>query len=189
MEATVTLYIIVAKSKCAYVLVYTIDMKHFFAIAVKPPKLAKPYGPTLGYAAAALSALLVVIHLSNIDALSSMFAVMVGGNQTLASYMTAGIIFVELFAIPFALRFKLSPAAQFVSGFLIVAVPLKWLVISLWLFSIGLLSQQFGNFAVLQDWLTLIFLNVVWLLFALVTVCSLGYNNIQFKKGFRKYFK
>lgn len=168
-------------------------MNKFFAFlptAVAPPAPLKPYAPILGWIAGGISAAFAILHLFRIDTLVPIIDNYFDGSYASAAWLVVGIILAEIFSVPFALRMHLSPLAHRVSGFLLVLVPLSWLLLSVWTFGLESTSTgQFGEFiAVYSSSLTL-GLNALWLLFNFLTLWMLGYGSYklpEFKKRLSK---
>lgn len=154
--------------------------------AINPPKLMKPYGAWFGRAAAAVLVLMALIHLFRIDTLIPILDEVLPGGAGWATFVTVLIVLAEVFAVPFALRMKLSLLAQFVSGMLIIFAPLLWLLISIWAFGLGVSTGQLGQFVATPSTVTLVAMNVLWLSFNYVTLWLLGYNNLSLKQLLKK---
>lgn len=153
--------------------------------AVDPPKLVKPYGVWFGRSAAAVLALMAVVHLFRIDTLIPILDGALPGGSTAAAWIAVLIVLSEVFAIPFALRMKLSPLAQLKSGALIVFTPFWWLLISVWSYSEPVSIGQFGEFVATPSGAGLVVCNVTWVAFSYVTLWLLGYNSFKLNKLFR----
>lgn len=162
-------------------------MKDIFPKAVKPPKLVKPYAPILGWIAAGILMLFAIIHLFRIDTLVPIInSILPGGTGTAGTFVVI-IVLAEVFALPFLLRMKLSPAAHICSGFLVVLAPLMWTLLAIWSFgSLSFSLGQLGEFVHVSATWQVIILNFVWLSFNFYTLWTLGYNNLKVKDVLRK---
>ena len=154
-------------------------MKDIFPKAVHPPKLVKPYGVQLGFVAASVSALFAIVHMFRIDTLVPLLDEVVPGGSGWASTLAVMIVLAEVFALPFALRMKLSPLAHILSGYLLMLAPLLWLLISIWAAGTGSSTGQLGEFVHLPSSTGLVLFNAAWLGFAFYTLYALGYNRLK----------
>jgi hypothetical protein len=161
-------------------------MKDIFPKAVKPPKLVKPYGPLLGYAAAVILALFAIIHLFRIDTLVPIVDNALPGGTGIAGTFVVFIVLAEVFALPFLLRVKLSPLAHICSGFLAVLAPLMWTLLAIWSFTGDFSIGQLGEFVHVPSTWYVVVLNFVWLGFNFFVLWTLGYNNLKVKDVLRK---
>lgn len=155
-------------------------MKITFPIAVNPPKLVKPYGPTLGYIVAVVAVMLGVIQLFRIDTLLPIVMTALG-TQGRAMTFVIVVTCAEVFAIPFALRMKLSPLAHVMSGFMITLAPLMWTLLAIWCYGTGMPTGQLGEFVSLPSSWWLIAINLFWLALSFTALWALGYNNMKIK--------
>jgi hypothetical protein len=153
---------------------------------VAPPKLAKPYGIWLGRAAAFLLVGFALIHLFRIDTFLPILDEVLPGGNGVATFVGLVIIFSEIFAIPFALRIKLSPLTHLKSGALMALAPLWWLLISIWSYGSPASTGQFGEFLDVHASGWLILLNVLWVSFNYYALYTLGYNRLSVKALLRK---
>lgn len=153
--------------------------------AAPPPKLVKPYGVWFGRGAAAVLALMAVVHLFRIDTFIPILDGALPGGSTAATWIAVLIVLSEVFAIPFALRMKLSPLAQLKSGALIVFAPFWWLLISVWSYSEPVSIGQLGEFVATPSGAGLVICNVAWVAFSYVTLWLLGYNSFKLDKLFK----
>ncbi len=152
-------------------------MKYKLPIATDPPKLRVKRGPLLGWIAAVIMIGFALVHLFRIDTFIPELAMVFDNNQDLAQVFAAGIVTMEVFALPFLMRMRLSPLAHYVSGALAVIVPLKWLLISVWMYGADYSTAQLGEFVALpSNWL-LVGANFVWLVFSYYTIWALGYDH------------
>ena len=161
-------------------------MKDIFPKAVKPPKLVKPYGPLLGYAAAAILALFAIIHLFRIDTLVPIIDDVLPGDTGAAATFVVAIVLAEVFALPFLLRMKLSPLAHICSGFLVILAPLMWTLLAMWSYNAGISTGQLGEFVHLPSTWLLVVANFMWLGYNFYTLWTLGYNNLKIAHIFGK---
>lgn len=158
------------------------SIKNFFPVPIKPPKLVRAYGPSLGYIVAGISALFAVLHLIRIDTLVPLLQEIVPGSAGWASFVVIAVIMAEVFALPFALRMKLSPAAHIVSGFQVILAPLLWLLLTIWAYGTDLSTGQFTSFLHTPSSSWLVLFNLVWLVFGFYTLWTLGYNRLKLPK-------
>lgn len=154
--------------------------------AINPPKLVKPSGIWFGRAAAAVLILMALIHLFRIDTLIPILDQVLPGGSGWASFAAVFVVLVEVFAVPFALRMKLSPLAHLKSGAFIVLAPLAWLVIGVWAFDTGVSTGQLGQFVATPSNIGLMTLNVFWLSFNYYALWVLGYNRLSIKQLLKK---
>ncbi len=164
-------------------------MKDIFPRAVAPPKLVRAYGPWLGFVVASVSALFGLVHLFSLRFMTEILDAVVPGGAGWAGFLVVVIVLAEVFAVPFALRLRLSPLAHVLSGYFIVLAPLLWLLVTLWALGTPDATGQFGTLGVTPDHGVLLVLNVVWLGTAFYALYALGYNRFklsllgeQFKK-------
>lgn len=156
-------------------------MKIQFPTAVDPPKLRVKRGQLFGWIAALIMVLFVLIHLFRVDTfVPELRAVLI--NSTLTFWVASLIIIMEVFALPFLMRMKLSPAAHYVSGAFAVVVPLFWTLVSIWTYGAGVSTAQLGEFVSLPSSAVLIIANLVWLLFSFYTIWALGYDHRPHEK-------
>lgn len=151
-------------------------MKFHFAHAVNPPKPRSRYGVMFGWIAAAVMIGFVLVHLFRIDTFVPELS-LVFGDHALTAWVASLIVITEVCALPFLMRIKLSPLAQYVSGASAVVVPLAWLLIAVWTFGSGVSTAQLGEFVLLPSTWLLIIMNVLWLVFSYYTIWALGYDN------------
>lgn len=154
-------------------------MKDIFPRPVAPPKLVKQYGPKLGYIVAGISGVFAVLHLMRIDLLVPALNKTIPGDTGWASIIAVLIVMAEVFAIPFALRMKLSTLAHIMSGFQVVFAPLLWSLITIWAYGTDVTTGQFTSFLYTPSSLWLILFNLAWLTFAFYTLWTLGYNQLK----------
>lgn len=159
-------------------------LKNIFPRAVSPPKLVKPFGLWLGRALAVVSGGFALVHLARVDTLVPVLDKTVPGSTNWAGLFVVIIIMAEIFAIPFLLRFKLSPMAHIVSGFMAILAPLLWTMTALWAYDTNISIGQFSAFVTTPASLWLILLNLIWLTFAFYTLWSLGYNRLKLPRLF-----
>ena len=154
--------------------------------AVNPPKLVKPYGLWLGRAAAAVLVVMGLVHLFRIDTLLPILDEVLSGGNGVATFIGLVIILSEIFAIPFALRMKLSPLAHIKSGALLVLAPLWWVLIDIWSFGLADNTGQLGQFAQVPANIPVLLINLVWVAFSYYTLYTLGYNQLKLRDLLRK---
>lgn len=144
-----------------------------------PPKLQNPYGAVLGMFAAAVSIFFAVIHLFRIDMFVPLVDTYMLGGIVIASLKVVAVVLAEVFAIPFALRMKLSPLAHRISGALLVLAPLYWTLVTIWNYGTDVSTGQFSSFVETPSGWMPIVLNLTWLVFTLATLWALGYGTYK----------
>lgn len=154
--------------------------------SVKPPKLVKPYGVWFGRGLALLLAFMAVVHLFRIDTFLPILDDFLPGGSTAAAFFGVGIILSEIFAIPFALRMKLSPLAHLLSGALLVLAPLWWLLIGVWTLGLVETTGQLGNFVEVPATIWVLALNALWVGVSYYTLYIMGYNNLRVRDLLKK---
>jgi len=154
--------------------------------STNPPKPVKPYGVILGRLAAAVLVAMALVHLFRIDTFIPILDEALPGGSGTASLVALLIVLTEVFAIPFALRMKLSPLAHIVSGALLALAPLWWLLIDIWTLGVSEATGQLGEFAAVPSTSWVLALNVAWLAFNYFTLYTLGYNRLSVKALLRK---
>lgn len=147
--------------------------------ATKPPKLVKPYGLWLGRVAALISMGMALVHLFRIDTFIPILDAALPGGIVVAIFVAKLVILSEIFAIPFALRMKLSPLAHLVSGALLVFAPLWWVAIDVMTVGLARNTGQLGEFVAVPSEPYVLALNALWVIFAYVTLYTLGYDNLK----------
>lgn len=140
------------------------------------PSLRRPYGQLLGYIAAAIMIVFVLIHLIRIDTFIPEISYALPVSQNTASFLALLIITSEIFAVPFLLRMPLSPLARFCSGLLVILAPLSWLLVAVWNYGVPVSTAQLGEFYSLPSGAVLIGFNVLWLALNYVTIWALGFD-------------
>ncbi|MEO5690879.1 MAG: S26 family signal peptidase [Candidatus Saccharimonadales bacterium] len=153
------------------------SMKYSLPFAVDPPKLRARQGALLGWIAAAILIALSLVHLFRIDTFVPEVTRIFDGDASAAFWVSSVIVTMEVFALPFLMRMKLSPLAQYVSGAFAVLVPLSWLLISIWTYGQGVSTAQLGEFVDLPSSWLLIGVNTLWLLFSYYVIWALGYDH------------
>ncbi len=154
--------------------------------AIKSPKLVKPYGPILGRAAAFILVLMSLIHLFRIDTLIPILDAALPGGQIIASILTVLIILIEIFAVPFALRMKLSPLGHLVSGAFVVLTPLSWVWVTIWAYGSSAQIGQLGEFVPVYASALVLVVNLIWVTASYYTLYTLGYNRLSVRSLLRK---
>lgn len=154
-------------------------MKDIFPKPVNPPKLVKPNGAQLGYIVAAISALFAILHLVRVDLLVPALDKTIPGGSGWAGVIVFLIIMAEVFAIPFAIRLKLSTLAHIMSGFQIIFAPLLWCLVTIWAYGTDVSTAQFTSFVSTPSSIWLIILNLAWLTFGFYALWTLGYNRLK----------
>lgn len=153
--------------------------------AINPPKLVKPYGIWLGRLAALLLTTAALLHLYRIDTFIPLLDDALPGGGGFASVAALLIILTEIFAIPFTLRMKLSPLGHFVSGTLVVLAPFWWVLVGIWTLGVAD-TAQLGEFIAAPSTVALLALNVGFVLFAYLTLYTLGYGSLKLGHLLRK---
>lgn len=153
---------------------------------VNPPKPEMEYGPWLGRFAALILITLALVQLYRIDTFVPILDVILPGGHIVVSIVGVFIIMTEIFAVPFALRMKLSPLAHIVSGALLAHAPLWWLLITMWSTELHASTGQLGEFVALPGSAALISVNSAWLIYSYFTLYSLGYNKLSMRRVLRK---
>lgn len=154
-----------------------------FPIAQPAPKLRDKRGTVLGWIGAGIMICFALIHLFRIDTFVPEMTRVVG--NTGALWLVSGIVCMEVFALPFLLRMRLSILAQYMSGLFVVVVPLVWLLIAIWTYGTGVSTAQLGEFVNLpSNWLLLL-LNLLWLLGSYYAIWALGYD---YRRGEKQTF-
>jgi hypothetical protein len=154
--------------------------------AIKPPKPLKSYGIWLGRILAAVLVVMALVHLFRIDKFIPILDDILPGGSGVAGFVGVVIILTQVFAIPFALRMKLSPLAHVVSGALVVLAPLWWLLIDIWTFGLVGTTGQLSSFVDVPSNVAVLTLNIVWLAFGYYTLYLLGYNNLKIRSVLKK---
>lgn len=148
---------------------------------VNPPKPVKSYGVLLGRFAAVVLASMAIIHLFRIDTFIPILDEVLPGGSAAASLTALLVILSEVFAIPFALRMRLSPLAHFVSGTLLFLAPLWWVLISIWALGSMGGTGQLGEFVATPSTIWLVLVNAAWLVFNATALYALGYGRLSTK--------
>ncbi len=151
-------------------------MKYKLPLAVAPPKLRAKHGIMLGWGATVILIIFSLVHLFRIDTFVPEMARVFNNSVGLAFLASALIVTMEVFALPFLMRVRLSPLAQYVSGAFVVMVPLFWLLVSVWTFGLSISTAQLGEFVSLPSSWVLLAANIVWLLFSYYVIWALGYD-------------
>lgn len=149
-----------------------------FARAIDPPGVSSPLAIKLGWIAAVIMTMMALIHLFRIDTLLPLLDKILPGGGVVAALIGASLLVVEVFAVPYLLRMKLSPLMHLKSGLDAVLAPLTWLLISIWALGVPHSTAQLGEFVETPSNWFLITINAVWLGFNLWTLRSLGYERI-----------
>lgn len=154
--------------------------------AVNPPKLVKPYGLWLGRGAAAILVILALVQLFRIDTFLPILDGFLPAGGGFATFVGLTIILSEIFAIPFALRMKLSPLAHLMSGALLVLASLWWLLVDIWTFGLVDNTGQLGEFVAVPGNLATLLVNLIWVALSYYALYTLGYNQLKVKELLRK---
>ena len=151
-------------------------------IMIKLPKSQPPvalqykYGTYMGWLAAAVMLFFALLHLFRIDTLIPEINRALPGGDGWAIFAVVAIITMEVYALPFLMRMRLSPLASFLSGLFGVIVPLVWLLITIWNYNTGVSTGQFGEFKSAPVNIWLLAGNVFWLIYAYATLWALGFD-------------
>lgn len=154
--------------------------------STNPPKLVKPFAVRLGQAAALILIAIALIQLFRIDTFLPILDEILPGGNVAAGFIAVFIILSEVFAIPFALRMKLSPLAHLKSGALVVLAPLWWVLIDIWSLGLADNTGQLGQFVAVPANTFVLLVNVAWLAFSYYTLYTLGYNRLKLRDLLRK---
>lgn len=154
-------------------------MNDIFPQSIKAPKLVRPYGLLLGYCAAGISTIFAVLHLIRIDLLIPKLDEILSAGTFWASILVIFIVMAEVFAVPFAMRMKLSPLGHIASGAQIVFAPLLWMLVTLWSYGTNLSTGQFTSFIDSPYSIWLVVFNAIWLGLGFATLWALGYNRLK----------
>jgi hypothetical protein len=155
-------------------------------VAIDPPKVRTDYAQWAGWIAGGVLILASLLHLFRIDTFLPLLDKALPGGYTTAALISAIILIVEVFSVPFLLRMKLSPLMHLVSGFNAVLAPLAWLLIAIWGFGHSTSTAEFGEFLKTPSSIPLMMLNTAWLGFNIWTLWLLNYDNIALKLSDRK---
>lgn len=150
-----------------------------FPSATNPPKPVKPYGVWLGRVAALVLIMMATVHLFRIDTFIPLLQATMQADGITASLLALVIIMSEVFAVPFALRMRLSPLGHLLSGALMLAAPLLWLFVSAWALGVADNTGQLGQFVTVPATVFIVVLNVLWLAYNHVTLYTLGFNTLR----------
>lgn len=154
--------------------------------ATNPPKLIKPYGIWLGRVAALILIAMATVHLFRIDTFIPLLQTALQADVLTASVFALVIIMSEIFAIPFALRMRLSPLGHLGSGMLMLLTPFLWLFVSVWTLGVADDIGQLGQFVTVPGSLFVLILNALWLTYNHVTLYTLGFNTLRLTSLLRK---
>lgn len=135
------------------------------------------YGAYFGWGSAIIMIVFAVVHLFRVDTFVPELAKALDISRDTAGFAAGVIVCMEVFALPFLMRMKLSALAQYISGAFSVIVPLVWLLISIWTSGVAVSTAQFGEFRYLESSWWLIAANSVWLGYSLYTLWALGYDS------------
>lgn len=151
-------------------------MKYTLAQTTPAPKLRDKRGAIFGIGLAIAMIALAVLHLFRIDTFVPELTLVIG-DRTQAMWLASLLVIMEVFAIPFLLRMPLSKLARYFSGAFVVAVPLFWTLVAIWMYGSTYSTAQLGEFVSLPSSSILIIINLLWTVFAYYTVWALGYDN------------
>src|SRR5690606_10599438 len=134
------------------------------------------YGIYMGWLAAAVMLVFALLHLFRIDTFIPELGKALPGGDSFATFVCIAIVLMEVFALPFLLRMRLSVLASFISGLFGVVVPLIWLLITIWNYTSTVSTGQFGEFVVAEVNVWLLAGNLLWLCYAYITLWALGFD-------------
>lgn len=137
-----------------------IDMKWKIK-ATDPPKLKKPYAAKVLWVLAGVMLLMALLHLIRIDKLIPIVGETL--SESGATWFVALLVIIEVFALPYLLRMKVSPAFRIVSGLWVIVVPLVWTCYTIWALGNGHSTGQFSSYVSTPASWWLVVLNVAWL--------------------------
>lgn len=129
--------------------------------ATPPPKVKESYAIRLSWILAIIMIGFAVVHLFRIDKLIPTLGEILG--STGAMWYAVLVVIVEVFAVPYLLRLRLSPLMRAVSGSCMVLVPLLWTCLAIWSVGSGHSTGQFSSYVSTPGSWWLIFLNLAWL--------------------------
>lgn len=129
--------------------------------ATESPKLKKPYAAKILWILAGVMLVMALLHLIRIDKLIPVVAEILG--ESTATWFVALLVIIEVFALPYLLRMKVSPGFRIVSGLWVIVVPLVWTCYTIWALGNGLSTGQFSSYVSTPASWWLIVLNVAWL--------------------------
>lgn len=157
-----------------------------FATSRPAPKLHKPYGAILGWIAATILIVLSLLQLFRIDTFVPEMTHALPGSYNFAAILTALVLVMQVFALPFLLRMRLSLFASVLSGIFSVFAPLFWVLVAVWNFGAITTVPQFGEYfiGVSTGWLLAI--NVLWLIFAYTALWALGFDR-AYSPAFKRF--
>ncbi|MDR1970048.1 MAG: hypothetical protein LBQ11_01745 [Candidatus Nomurabacteria bacterium] len=150
-------------------------------IAHPAPKPLSESAPTLGFMAAGILAIMLVLQLVGLGKVLSGLSAQFDGNDGWSITVVVIALVTELAALPFLLRKKLSYLAGMLSGMAAVIAPLVWLLVVIW--SVGLAdiaAVQFGIAGCFNIGWWLLILNVAWLFFNFYTVRQLNIDKVWY---------
>ena len=156
----------------------SIMIKLRFANAIEPPKPLKPYAVWLGRGLAGIMILMVLVHLFRIDTFVPLLDTVMPGGEGWANVFALKIILIELFALPFLLRMRLSPLAHILSGAFVVLAPLWWLLVTIWSWGLEESTGQLGQFIDVHAGVLLVLANAIWLGLSYFALYMLGYDKL-----------
>ena len=159
-------------------------------VAHPAPKPLSGIAPKLGLVAVVILAAVVILQLIGISGMLSNLQAHFYDSSRWAIAVVIVALIIELAAIPFLLRGKLSYLASICSGVAAVLAPWVWVLVTIWMICGGditetsTVSSQFGILSVSIvgwcGWLLLGF-NMVWLIFNFYTVKELNIEEVWYK--------
>lgn len=129
--------------------------------ATDPPRLKKPYAGKVLWALAGVMLVMALLHLIRIDKLIPVVSEVIG--ESGATWFVALIVILEVFALPYLVRMKLSPGFRITSGLWVVIVPLAWTCYTIWALGNAHSTGQFSSYVSTPASWWLVALNVAWL--------------------------
>ncbi len=100
-------------------------------------------------------------HLIRIDTLIPVVGQILG--DVSATWFVVITVIGEVFALPYLLRMKLSPAFRIKSGLWVLLVPLMWTCYTIWALGNGHSTGQFSSYVSTPASWWLLVLNLAWL--------------------------
>lgn len=138
-------------------------MKLRFASASPAPEPRNSRAIYIGWIAAMIMIIFAVTHLFRIDTFVPELDGALPGGRAVAAWSAAAVVVMEVFAVPFLLRMRLSKLARMKSASFVVIAPLFWLLVAIWSYHGQYSTAQLGAFYVLPSSGLLIALDAVWL--------------------------
>lgn len=132
-------------------------------LAAAPPKPRTHYASKIAWALAGIILVMTLLHLVRFDKLIPIIDIVLPGDMTWAVAFSCVVVTMEVFALPFLLRMKLSPLARVCGGLCAVLAPLAWTCLTIWALGDFTTTGQFSSYVdITPNWWLLI-ANYVWL--------------------------